>query len=115
MNRVVVSLLAVVAVSACGGAEVLEPVGSDIAFEASASSPEVAAVAASDMLFTVDLLRALADGDNVFVSPISISTALGMVAAGAEGQTRAEIAEVLHETLPDDSVHAARGSAFADW
>ncbi len=59
--------------------------------------------------FALDLYRHLAgeaDG-NLFLSPHSISVALAMPYAGARGMTEAEMAEVLHFTLPPDELHAA--------
>lgn len=44
--------------------------------------------------------------DNVFVSPLSLGLALGMVEAGARGETRAELGEVLGASggaLPDEA------------
>lgn len=45
--------------------------------------------------FAVDLLRAgRTEGENVLMSPLSVTLALGMTAMGAEGNTAAEFAEV---------------------
>jgi serpin B len=44
---------------------------------------------------------------NVFLSPYSISTALAMTYAGAKGKTAAEIAEVLHFTVPQEQLAPA--------
>jgi serpin B len=47
--------------------------------------------------FGVDLHRQLATGnENLCVSPFSIESALGMTFTGADGETRAEMARVLH-------------------
>jgi serpin B len=47
--------------------------------------------------FAVDLHRQLATGnDNLCVSPFSIESALGMTFAGADGETRSEMARILH-------------------
>ncbi len=57
--------------------------------------------------FGLDLFRRIATGDgNVCLSPYSIESALAMTFAGAEGQTRDEMASVLH-LAKDDSVHAS--------
>ena len=53
--------------------------------------------------------RLKAEAGNLFLSPFSISTALGMAAAGAKGKTRAEMDAVLH--LPPDAP-AAFGAVF---
>jgi serpin B len=44
---------------------------------------------------------------NVFFSPASISTALGMAYAGARGQTEAEMAKTLEFRLPQAELHPA--------
>src|SRR3954451_968772 len=45
----------------------------------------------------VDLYRQLATGDqNLCISPYSIDSALAMTFAGADGETRTEMARVLH-------------------
>jgi serpin B len=56
----------------------------------------------------IDLYHQLAaNPGNLFFSPYSISTALGMAAAGARGDTLAQMLELLHDTLPADQFHDA--------
>lgn len=45
--------------------------------------------------FTFDMFMKQRDGENIFISPYSISSALSMVYNGADGKTRTEIAEIL--------------------
>lgn len=52
---------------------------------------------------------AQADNDNVFFSPISISMALGMTYAGADGETKKQISEVLNFPYNDKDFHAQMG------
>ncbi len=54
--------------------------------------------------FAVDLFEAVAAerAGNVVVSPYGVTFALGMIAAGAEGQTAAEMAAVLHAGVAAD-------------
>jgi serpin B len=60
-----------------------------------APSVELAAKATNDL--AVDLHRQLATGDeNLCISPYSIESALAMTFAGADGETRSEMARVLH-------------------
>jgi len=60
--------------------------------------------------FGVDLHRQLATGkENLCVSPFSIESALGMTFAGADGDTRTEMARVLH--FPNDASTVAASFA----
>ena len=69
-------------------------------------APPVASLAAGQAAFGLDLYRRLgATPGNIFVSPTSISTALAMVHAGAEGETAAEMARALH--YPDSGLDPA--------
>ncbi|MDD3566959.1 MAG: serpin family protein [Bacteroidales bacterium] len=52
---------------------------------------------------------AQADNDNVFFSPISISMALGLTYAGADGETKRQISEVLNFPYNDKDFHAQMG------
>src|SRR5215468_1823411 len=64
-----------------------------------ATSFDLAAKATNDL--GVDLHRQLATGDeNLCISPYSINSALAMTFAGADGETRSEMARVLH--FPND-------------
>jgi serpin B len=78
--------------------------------EGSASDAELAALVAADTDFALRLYRQLlADEDgNVFISPYSISTALSMAYAGAEGATASQIGQALGIDLESDAWHAAR-------
>lgn len=58
-------------------------------------------------------LQAESDG-NIVLSPYSISAALAMTYAGADGKTAAEMAEVLHFTLPQDQLHSAFAAVAAE-
>jgi len=56
----------------------------------------------------VDLYRQIAIGDgNLCLSPYSIQSALAMTFAGADGQTRSEMAHVLHFSNDGDTIHAS--------
>lgn len=60
--------------------------------------------------FALDLYKEICDvqeSDNIFFSPYSISSALGMTYAGARGQTAVEMAEVLCFTLPVEATNRA--------
>lgn len=72
-------------------------------------SGDVQTVADGSNRFAVDLYRELAKEDgNVFFSPCSVHAALAMTATGARGETRDQMARVLH--LPaDPAEHLAAG------
>ncbi|PSP78410.1 serpin family protein [Halobacteriales archaeon QS_1_68_20] len=59
--------------------------------------------------FALDLYRRFADRNegNLFASPYSVSVALAMAWAGADGETRTEMAETLGFTFDDETVHRA--------
>jgi serpin B len=81
-------------------------------------SADAATVVAGSNRFALDIYKQLASsaqpGDNVLVSPFSISTALAMTYAGARGNTARQIADVLGFTLPDDRLHSAFGELVRD-
>ncbi|MCB9663484.1 MAG: serpin family protein [Alphaproteobacteria bacterium] len=65
--------------------------------------------------FAWDLYAELAAADaNLLFSPLSVSAALGMTAAGAAGDTATQLAQALHATEPADAWHAAFGELLDD-
>lgn len=58
--------------------------------------------------FALALLQQLREGtdDDIVVSPLSISSALAMTYAGANGTTKQQMAEALQFNLEDNSLHA---------
>jgi len=58
--------------------------------------------------FALDLYQQLKiENDNLFYSPYSISLMLAMAYAGANGETKSQIAGALDFTLPDEVLHSA--------
>lgn len=77
----------------------MDPVIDDVALHA---------LTASNSEFAFDLLRILADsGENLFYSPYSVSAALAMALAGADGNTLAQMADALRFTLDPGALHSA--------
>jgi serpin B len=65
-------------------------------------------MARANNAFAVDLYGQVRDQPgNLFLSPYSVSTALAMTAAGARGETAAQMRKVLHLSLADDRLHPA--------
>ena len=74
---------------------------------ATAAAQDLPALVAGNTAFTLDLFKALrSDSENAVLSPYSISTALGMTYAGANGLTASQMAGVLHFTVPKDRLPA---------
>jgi serpin B len=87
---------------------------------ASAAPPEggVPAVVEAGNQFAVDLYRQLdkeQPGKNLFYSPVSLTMALGMTAAGARGETEAEMARTLHLAGILPQAHAGYQKLLRHW
>ncbi len=67
------------------------------------------ALASGNNEFALELYRRLSAGDdgNLFFSPYSLSVALAMTYAGAEGTTKEQMAETLNFILEEEDLHAA--------
>jgi serpin B len=71
---------------------------------------DVRDVAVHSNEFAFDLYERLRKTDgNLFFSPASVSTALAMTYAGAGGQTKEQMAQVLHVDAADERVHKGFG------
>ena len=69
---------------------------------------ELQTVVKGNSAFGFDLYQELkGEKGNLFFSPYSISTALAMTYAGARGQTKKEMAEVLHFSLEQEPLHSS--------
>ncbi|MBP9890997.1 MAG: serpin family protein [Planctomycetes bacterium] len=69
-------------------------------------------LAARNNQFGFELMGKLhKEGENIFISPVSISTALQMTAGGAQGETRDEMAKAMHV---DDLKLAEHNKALLD-
>jgi serpin B len=79
------------------------------------ASADTSTVAQSINTFGLDLHRVLAaDGGNRLASPWSIQSALAMTYAGAAGQTKDEMAKVLHFPADEAALHAGFAALAAD-
>ena len=98
-------LLIVLFASAC-------PAGSGESAPAPGSEgvEDIPALVEGNTQFAMNLYQVLGSEEpsgNLFFSPFSISTALGMTYAGAEGNTAAQMADVLGFTIPAADVHVS--------
>jgi serpin B len=76
--------------------------------------PDVDEVVQANNAFASDAYAQLRlQPGNLFFSPFSISTALSMIAAGAAGDTEAQLRNALHFTLPADRQNAAYGAVLS--
>lgn len=79
-----------------------------------AAGPASKPVVEGNSAFALDLYSRLREREgNLFFSPWSISAAFGMTYAGARGETEAEMAKVLHATLPQKDLHPAWAALIA--
>ena len=78
---------------------------------AGAAGEMAATVAESDNAFAVDVYGALkSQPGNLFLSPYSISSALAMTSEGARGETRSQMAAVLHAGPDATAYRKSRGA-----
>ena len=78
--------------------------------------PDVTALVRGNTQFALDLygrLSRMAEGENLFLSPWSISASLGMTCGGARGNTAAQMRQVLHFELERERLHPAFGGLTA--
>ncbi len=81
--------------------------------EPSATDTEVDKLVRGNSAFAFDLYRTLSSEErNLFYSPYSISIALGMTYAGARGETESQMADTLHFTLPQGTLHPAFNTLY---
>jgi len=76
----------------------------------------LAAVVHASNRFALDFYRDLSAheaGQNIFVSPYSVSTALAMACEGSRKETRSQMAAVLHLDLPDAKRRAGYSALLA--
>ena len=104
------------ALTACSSAGGTSSAGTSLvrvnAARATVGQADLSAASAGVNAFGVDVFHSVADGDegNVMISPTSLATVLTMLMPGAKGQTEAQMAKVLHTTMPADQFADALGA-----
>jgi len=113
MNKPLISALMIVlslCLVACSSPVAAEVVKSD---KARITSPQVTPADLEQLIsgnstFALELYQQLKrEDDNLFYSPYSISLMLAMAYAGANGETKSQMADALDFTLPDEALHLA--------
>jgi serine protease inhibitor len=75
-----------------------------------ANAQQVEQLVQGNAAFALDLYAELkTSAGNLFFSPYSMSTAMGMIWAGARGETETEIAQVFHFPYGQDALHQTFG------
>ena len=95
-KRVCALLLALLCLTGCGGSGGgAKSLTETVKAAKPALQPLTEESAAALTGFSVDLLRENWDGENLLLSPLSVLSALGLTANGAQGETLAQMEEVL--------------------
>jgi serpin B len=113
----VLGAILILLLTGCAASTGNKPAGSDSlelisklprADESEIADVDLNQLAAGNRAFALDLYHELQSSkDNLFFSPYSISSALAMTYAGAEGNTAEEMATVLHFLLEENKLHSA--------
>lgn len=112
MNRTFFAVFAVLVtaallLSACGPSPVAESRLERVS-EPDVPASDLQGLVGGNTAFAFDLYQAVRPGTgNLVYSPYSISLAFAMVYGGARGETAAQMADVLHYTLPEAQFHPA--------
>lgn len=78
------------------------------------AQPVPTSIVEGNTAFALDLYGKLrSEPGNLFMSPVSISTALSMTWAGARGDTAKQMAKVLHFDLPEAKQHEGQAALLA--
>jgi serpin B len=115
MKKIIFTLLAAILVLSTVSCSQTQVYGQELKSDKSHNtSPEVSfsgmeTLVAGNNEFALELYRQLSAGDdgNLFFSPYSLSVALAMTYAGAEGNTKEQMAETLNFILEKEDLHAA--------
>jgi serpin B len=76
-------------------------------------SPDAQAAVTGINAFSLDLYKRAISGDNLFLSPASVSTAVALAYRGAAGKTASELATVLHYSAGPDAYLRSSAAVLA--
>ena len=116
MKKLIVVSLSLIVFVSCSSSSSNNETGGDFSLLKSTlardTSPDAAEAEITELVtgntnFAIDLYKKIKTGENIFFSPYSVSLALAMTYAGADGNTKTEMADTLHFTLDDARLHNA--------
>ncbi len=112
-----VGLSATLALTSCAQPQASENPDQLSLEEKQALNANASVVAEMSNSFAFDLYEQLRSGQdgNLFFSPGSLSTALAMTYAGAQGETAEQMAQVLHFAMPQEELHPAYAALQRTW
>jgi serpin B len=111
---VLIAIIPALLISSCGGGRVAQS-KLDRVLDPVVSPSDGTQLVAGNTAFAFDFYQHLRASDgNIVCSPYSISLAFAMAYGGASGETAAQMAEVLHYTLPVDQFHSAENALNLD-
>ncbi|MCH5376670.1 MAG: serpin family protein, partial [Planctomycetes bacterium] len=103
-----------VLVNAADGVEAY--VASDAVGQQEGTTVDTSGIVQGNNQFALDLYRQLrSEKGNLFFSPSSISMALAMTYAGADGETANEMAKTLHCEMPKSQLHEGMHALLSLW
>ncbi|MFZ5826890.1 MAG: serpin family protein, partial [Bacillota bacterium] len=102
MQKAVALLILLLILAGCGGARPAD--------QPAPAEKVDDRVAAASSRFGIDLLKQVYKGENAFLSPTSASLVLSLTAAGARGETQAQMTRALgFREISIDEIHKANG------
>ncbi len=108
-SKILYLLLAVsMLASACGNSTAMAESSKSREMNPNIPGADLSTLVDGNNTFALDIYRSLrSENGNLILSPFSMSLALAMTYAGARGETESQMADVLHFTQPQATLHPA--------